>query len=108
MPWHYTLVIFLHTCFAIVAVGFNATYALWLVRAQRDPNHLDFALRGVKLLDDYFASPAYMLLQSGLAVGLIASFPVFTTFWLPAALILWVILVAVGRGLYTLTLSRQI
>jgi uncharacterized membrane protein len=109
MPWYYTLVKFLHIFFAIVAVGFNATYALWLVRAQRDPRHLDFALRGVKLLDDYFANPAYLLLLlSGLAMVLIAGYPLFTTFWLLAALILWVIAVALGYGLYTPTLSRQI
>src|SRR5262249_47482763 len=109
MPWYYTLVKFLHVFFAIVAVGFNATYALWLVRAQRDPRHLDFALRGVKLLDDYFANPAYfLLLLSGLTMVLIAGYPLFTTFWLLAALILFIILVAVGLGLYTPTLSRQI
>jgi uncharacterized membrane protein len=109
MPWYYTLVKFLHIFFAIVAVGFNATYGIWLARAQRDPRHLDFALRGVKLLDDYFANPAYaLLLLSGLTMALIAGYPLFTTFWLLAALILWVILVAVGVGLYTPTLSRQI
>jgi uncharacterized membrane protein len=109
MPWYYTLVKFLHIFFAIVAVGFNATYALWLVRAQRDPDHLDFALRGVKLLDDYFANPAYLLLLvSGVVMVLIAGYPLFSTFWLLAALILWVAAVAVGYLLYTPTLSRQI
>jgi uncharacterized membrane protein len=109
MPWYYALVKFLHIFFAIVAVGFNATYGIWLARAQRDPNHLDFALRGVKVLDDYFANPAYLLLLlSGLTMVLIAGYPLFTTFWLLAALILWVIIVAVGFGLYTPTLSRQI
>jgi uncharacterized membrane protein len=109
MPWYYSLVKFLHIFFAIVAVGFNATYALWLVRAQRDPRHLDFALRGVKLLDDYCANPAYLLLLlSGLAMVAIAGYPLFTTFWLLAALVLWIVLVGLGYGLYTPTLSRQI
>src|SRR5262245_4072966 len=109
MPWYYTLVKFLHIVFAIVAVGFNATYALWLVRAQRDPKHLDFALRGVKLLDDYFANPAYvLLLLSGLTMVFIAGYPLFATFWLLAALVLFIVLVVVGLGLYTPTLSRQI
>lgn len=109
MPWYYGLVKFLHIFFAIVAVGFNASYGIWLARAQRDPKHLDFALRGVKLLDDYVANPAYvLLLLSGLTMVLIAGYPLVTTFWLLAALILWIILVAVGLGLYTPTLSRQI
>jgi uncharacterized membrane protein len=109
MPWFYTLVKFLHIVFAIVAVGFNATYGIWLARAQRDPKHLDFALRGVKVLDDYVANPAYvLLLLSGLTMVFIAGYPVLTTFWLLAALILWIVLVAVGLGLYTPTLSGQI
>ncbi len=109
MPWFYTAVKFLHIFFAIVAVGFNATYALWIVRGQRDPSHLDFALRGVKLLDDYFANPAYLLLLvSGVTMVLIAGYPLFSTFWLLAALILWIVAVAIGYGLYTPTLSRQI
>jgi uncharacterized membrane protein len=70
---------------------------------------MDFALRCVKLLDDYFANPAYvLLLLSGLAMVAIARYPHFTTFWLLAALILWVAAVALGYGLYTPTLSRQI
>lgn len=109
MPWFYVAIKFFHIFFAIVAVGFNATYALWIVRGQRDPSHLDFALRGVKLLDDYFANPAYLLLLvSGVAMVLIAGYPLFSTFWLLGALILWIVAVAVGYGLYTPTLSKQI
>jgi len=37
MPWFYTAVKFLHIFFAIVAVGFNATYALWIVRGSAIP-----------------------------------------------------------------------
>ena len=109
MPWYFTAVKFLHILLAIVAVGFNASYALWLVRAQRDPRHLDFALRGVKLLDDYFANPAYLLLLvSGLAMTFMAGYALLTTFWLLAALLLWIVAIALGYGLYTPTLSRQI
>ena len=109
MPWFYVAFKFFHIFFAIVAIGFNATYALWIVRGQRDPSHIDFALRGVKLLDDYFANPAYLLLLvSGVAMVLIAGYPLFSTFWLLGALILWIVAVAVGYGLYTPTLSKQI
>ncbi len=50
---------YLHIFFAIVAVGFNISYAVWLARAARTPQHLGLALRGVKFLDDYFANPCY-------------------------------------------------
>ena len=108
MPWLYTTIKFAHILLAIVAFGFNATYALWIVRGQRDPQHLEFALRGVKFLDDYFANPAYLLLLvSGLAMTALGSYPI-TTFWLLAAIVLWVVAIAIGYGVYTPTLSRQI
>jgi uncharacterized membrane protein len=108
MSWLYTTVKFAHILLAIVAFGFNATYALWITRGQRDPNHLEFALRGVKFLDDYFANPAYLLLLvSGLTMAFLGRYPI-TTFWLLAAVILWVIAIAIGYGIYTPTLSRQI
>ena len=108
MPYLYLTIKVVHVLAAIVAVGFNATYALWLARAQRDPAHLDFALRGVKFLDDYVANPAYIvLLLSGLAMFFIGRYPL-TTFWLDAAMALFVIVAVLGFGFYTPTLSRQI
>jgi uncharacterized membrane protein len=104
----FTVVKFVHILLAIVAFGFNATYAVWIARAQRDPQHLEFALRGVKVLDDYFANPAYLLLLvSGLTMAFLARLQL-TTFWLLAALVLWVVAIALGYGVYTPTLSRQI
>jgi uncharacterized membrane protein len=108
MPWYFTAIKYVHVLSAIVAVGFNFTYAIWLARAQRDPSHLDFALRGVKFLDDYVANPAYILLLiSGLSMVFIAQYPL-TTFWIAGALALFVILAVLGYVLYTPTLSRQI
>jgi hypothetical protein len=101
MPALFTVVKFVHILLIIVAFGFNATYSIWIVRAQRDPEHLDFALRGVKFLDDYFANPAYLLLLvSGLAVVALVHYQL-TTFWLAAALILWLVAIALGYGVYT-------
>jgi len=108
MSWLYTTVKFAHILLAIIAFGFNATYGIWIARAQRDPKHLEFALRGVKFLDDYFANPAYLLLLvSGLTMAFMGSYPL-TTFWLLAAIILWVVAIGIGYGVYTPTLSRQI
>jgi uncharacterized membrane protein len=99
---------FIHILLAIIAFGFNATYALWITRAQRHPEHLDFALRGVKILDDYFANPAYLLLLvSGLTMVFLAGY-MLTTFWLLSALVLWLAAIVLGYGVYTPTLSRQI
>jgi len=99
---------FIHILLAIIAFGFNATYAIWITRTQRHPEHLDFALRGVKILDDYFANPAYLLLLvSGLTMAFLAGYAL-TTFWLLSALVLWFVAIVLGYGIYTPTLSRQI
>ena len=105
----FTTVKFIHILLAIIAFGFNATYALWIIRAQQHPEHLDFALRGVKILDDYFANPAYLLLLvSGLTMVFLAGYQLLTTFWLVSALVLWLVAIVLGYGVYTPTLSRQI
>ncbi len=108
MPTLFTVVKFVHILLAIIAFGFNATYAIWIVRAQQNPEHLDFALRGVKFLDDYIANPAYLLLLvSGLTMVALVHYQL-TTFWLAAALVLWLMAIALGYGVYTPTLRRQI
>ena len=99
---------FIHILLAIIAFGFNATYAVWITRAERHPEHLDFALRGVKILDDYFANPAYLLLLvSGLTMVFLVGYQL-STFWLLSALVLWFVAIVLGYGVYTPTLSRQI
>jgi uncharacterized membrane protein len=104
----FTTIKFIHILLAIIAFGFNATYAVWIRRAERHPEHLDFALRGVKLLDDYFANPAYLLLLlSGLTMVFLAGYQL-STFWLLAALVLWLIAIVMGYGVYTPTLRSQI
>lgn len=104
----YNIFKFLHIFLAIVAVGFNVSYAIWIQRGTRSPQNLDFALRGVKFLDDYIANPAYIgLFLSGLAMVLVLPIP-FSTFWISAAMGLWVILLIGGFGFYTPTLRKQI
>jgi uncharacterized membrane protein len=84
------------------------TYGIWLARAGRDPQHLGFALRGVKILDDRMANPAYaFLLVTGILMTLIAGIPL-TTPWILTALVLYVAVVLIGLFGYTPTLRRQI
>jgi uncharacterized membrane protein len=104
----FTAVKLVHILLAITAVGFNASYGIWTARAARSPEHLDFALRGVKFMDDRVANPAYgLLLLSGLTMVFVGHLSL-TTFWISAALVLWLLAVAVGLLLYTPTLRRQI
>ncbi len=98
----------LHVLLAIVAVGFNASYGIWIGRAARHPEHEGHVLRTVKLIDDRVANPAYaLLLVTGLAMVVVGDLGL-STFWIAASLVLYAVAVALGLGLYTPTLRRQI
>ena len=104
----YEVLKFFHVLLAIVAVGFNASYAIWLARAAREPEHEGFALRGVKLLDDRFANPAYaLLLVTGLLMVWVGHLEL-AQFWLLTALVLYAVAVGLGLFVYTPTLRAQI
>ena len=104
----YLLLKFLHVLLAIVAVGFNMSYPIWLARAQREPEQALYVLRGIKTLDDRFANPAYaLLLVLGLGMTFMAGIPL-STFWIASTLVLYVALVLVGLLVYSPTLKAQI
>jgi len=104
----YLVVKWLHILLAIAAIGANITYGVWLARASREPQHLAFALQGVKILDDRVANPAYgLLLVTGLGLAFGAGIPL-TTPWMLSALVLYVAVVLMGLFGYTPTLRRQI
>ena len=104
----YLIFKWVHILLATIAIGFNASYGIWIALAARYPEHLLYTLRGIKRLDDRFANPAYvLLLLTGFGMVGIGRIPI-TTFWIAAALVLWVVAIAAGYGLYTPTLRRQI
>jgi uncharacterized membrane protein len=97
-----------HVLLAVVAVGFNMTYAILIRRAAAEPEHLGHVLRSVKFLDDRFANPAYVLLLIvGLALVWIGGWDI-TTFWILASLVLYIAVVILGIAAYGPTLRRQI
>lgn len=99
---------YVHVVLAIVAVGFNASYGIWLARAAREPQHLGHVLRGIRILDDRFANPAYVLLLiTGVAMVVLGDLP-FMTFWIATSLVIYAAVVLLGLGVYTPTLRRQI
>jgi uncharacterized membrane protein len=105
----YEILKFVHVLMAIVAVGFNVSYAIWLRRAARAPEHQSYVLRGIKVLDDRFANPAYgVLLLTGLTMVLTTRGLDLTTFWVLLALILFAVTVVLAAAIYTPTLRKQI
>lgn len=104
----YLLLKWLHVLAAIVAVGSNVTYGIWVARASRNPKALPFTLRGIQLIDDRVANPAYgLLLVTGLPMVFVIRLPL-TTPWLLMAFVLYILVVLVGLLGCTPTLRRQI
>ena len=98
---------FIHIGAAMVAVGANVTYAFWLRRAGTDRERLLDALEGIRRLDSRVANPGYIvLLLTGLAMIFNAGIPL-TTFWIAAAIVLYVMVAAIGLLLYAPALRRQ-
>lgn len=103
----YELLKFVHVVMAIVAIGFNISYAVWLSRAAREPEHAPHVLRGLKVLDDRFANPAYvLLLLTGFGMVFEADIPL-DTFWIMASLGIYVLLIVAGLFFYSPVLKRQ-
>lgn len=98
----------IHILLAIVAVGLNISYGIWLARASREPQHLGYTLRGIKFLDDRVANPSFVGLGV-VGILLVLTGPwSFTQFWIAVAIGLYVALIVVGIAFFTPTLSRQI
>jgi uncharacterized membrane protein len=104
----FTIVLYVHILAAIVAVGFNISYAVWIVRSRADPTHTAFALKGVKFIDDRIANPAYgVLLLTGLVMVYLGHYSI-TTLWIDIALILFVALIVIAAFFYTPALREQV
>jgi uncharacterized membrane protein len=99
---------FIHVLLAIVAVGFNMSYGIWISRAAKEPQHEAHVLRGIKLLDDRIANPAYgLLLVTGVTTVLVGHLS-FAQFWIAMALGLYGLLTVVAAAVFTPTLRKQI
>lgn len=104
----YLMVKFLHILFAIVAVGFNISYAFWMVRSSKSPENLFFTLKSIKVMDDFIANPSYVgLVLTGPFLVHLGGFS-WATPWVWLSFALFVCLAVLGWGIYTPTLTKQI
>ena len=98
----------IHILSAIVALGANITYIIWLTQVSKSPDSLLFTLRTIKLLDDRIATPAYVLsLLTGLGMIFVSGWSL-TTPWLLLSSVLYTLVVIIGLGGYSRTLNQQI
>jgi uncharacterized membrane protein len=100
---------YLHIVLAITAVGYNSAYGLIIGRARKaGTGQLAFALRTVKVMDDYVANPCYgLLLITGVGMVQVAGYP-WSLLWIHASMSLLVVAFVIALGFYTPTLRRQI
>jgi uncharacterized membrane protein len=98
----------IHVLAAITAVGANLTYTYWLRYAGTDRDRLVWTMKGIRRLDNFIATPAYVVLAiTGVLMVLSGAFS-FQTGWIIAAIVLYVIVVILGIALYAPALKRQI
>ena len=103
----YLAVKYLHILAAIVAVGSNITYGVWSMRARGNPLNVGFALKGIKFLDDRIANPAYgVVLLTGVLMAIFGFG--FFHLWIIVSLVLFIVLIALGVGVYSPLLRDQI
>jgi len=96
MPETIAVLRVVHVLLAVITVGANLTYGLWLRLAERDVAHLAFTIRGIRWIDRRVANPAYaLLLVTGLALAIAGGVPL-TRGWLALALSLYVAAAGVG------------
>jgi uncharacterized membrane protein len=97
----------LHIASAIVAVGTNLTYFVWLraMRSRPQPAQ-SFALETISGLDRRLANPAYTILPTTGVIMVLISPLGFTTFWIAVAIGLYVLLGVFGGALFVPALRR--
>jgi uncharacterized membrane protein len=106
MDWYLPLKL-LHVLSAIVAVGSNVTYFIWLTAMRgRSQAEQSFALHTIKTIDSRLANPAYAILPvTGVIMVLIGDLS-FTTFWIALAIVLYILVGVFAGALFAPALRR--
>lgn len=99
---------FAHIAVAVLAMGTNLTFPLWVRAAEREPEHLAFALERIRWLDRHVAIPGYALAAAtGLALALLGGIPL-TTGWLAAAIAIYLATAVIGFAVYAPTARARL
>ena len=104
----YSLLKLLHVLAAIVAVGTNVTYFVWLARTRQHPDEASHVLPGIQALDRRVANPAYIVLPITGILMILNAHLGFTTFWIATAIGLYIVMAVVAGALFSPSLRRQV
>ena len=103
-----TTLLTLHILSAMLAVGTNISYLIWLRRAVLVPESREFTLTTVRILETRLAIPAYAIaLATGVGLVLTSSVHSFGTPWIDVSIALWVAIMALG-GFHSRVVKRQL
>jgi uncharacterized membrane protein len=106
LDWYLPLKL-VHIASAIVAVGANVTYFVWLAAMRGRPQPAQsFALETISKVDRRLANPAYTILPTTGVIMVLISPLALTTFWIIVAIGLYVLLGLFGGLIFTPALRR--
>jgi uncharacterized membrane protein len=97
-----------HVIAAIVAVGANLTYTYWIRRAALERDRLVWTMAGIRRLDNFVATPAYVVLLVTGILMVVGGLFSFQTSWILASIGLYIAVVVFGLVLYAPALKRQL
>ena len=106
MDWYLPLKL-VHVLSAIVAVGTNVTYFVFLrAMGDRPQPEQSFILRTIMWLDSHLANPGYTVLPiTGVAMVLVGDLG-FTTFWIALAIGLYILVGVFAGALFAPALRK--
>lgn len=85
---------------AVVAVGTNLSFPIWVRLAERDGASLPFGLHGARWIDRWVTIPAYLLTAlTGIALVAVEGIDP-SALWIAGSAVLFVVLMALGFVLY--------
>lgn len=96
-----------HVVAAIVAVGTNLTYFVWIRRSRGDSDHRAYVLNQIKFLDSSVALPAYIILP---VTGVLMVFDAdlgFGSTWIAVSIGLYVAVVVIATAFFSPALRRE-
>jgi uncharacterized membrane protein len=97
-----------HVLSAIVAVGTNVTYFVWLgAMKRRAQPEQSFALQTIKTLDSRLANPAYGILPLTGVIMIFSDAVELTTFWIIGAIVLYALVGVIAGVFFAPSLRRQ-
>ena len=109
MDWVLAILVFLHIFGAIVAFGPTYAFILLGPMVGREPQHANFAIRYQHLVSTRVIAPLAILQGiTGLLIVWWAKINLFGTYWLLAAIALYVIALVIAFGILIPTAGRLV